>query len=166
MRTKITRSHQLIIMKLLLPFKIGLLYSNKHTNTHLHTSMAYVMSDSRVANTTNKNSEYMDRPRSELTELELQKLEEFEFANGPMALLQNAVTNSTPVVISCRNNHKLIGRVKAFDRHCNMVLENVKELWTESVRNSKGQQIKLLPKERFVSKMFLRGDSVIVVLKT
>ncbi len=35
------------------------------------------------------------------------------------------------MLINCRNNHKLLGRVKAFDRHCNMVLENVKEMWTE-----------------------------------
>lgn len=35
------------------------------------------------------------------------------------------------VLVSCRNNHKLLGRVKAFDRHCNMILENVKEMWTE-----------------------------------
>jgi len=35
------------------------------------------------------------------------------------------------VLINCRNNRKLLGRVKAFDRHCNMVLENVKEMWTE-----------------------------------
>ena len=35
------------------------------------------------------------------------------------------------VLISCRNNRKLLGRVKAFDRHCNMILENVKEMWTE-----------------------------------
>ena len=35
------------------------------------------------------------------------------------------------VLINCRNNKKLLGRVKAFDRHCNMVLENVKEMWTE-----------------------------------
>lgn len=35
------------------------------------------------------------------------------------------------VLINCRNNRKLLGRVKAFDRHCNMVLENVKEFWTE-----------------------------------
>lgn len=35
------------------------------------------------------------------------------------------------VLINCRNNHKLLGRVKAFDRHCNMILENVKEMWTE-----------------------------------
>jgi small nuclear ribonucleoprotein (snRNP)-like protein len=100
-----------------------------------------------------------------LTELELQKLEEFEFAHGPMSLLQNAMNDNTPVVISCRNNHKLIAKVKAFDRHCNMILENVKELWTEPVRNSKGKKIKSIAKERFVAKLFLRGDSVIVVLK-
>ena len=35
------------------------------------------------------------------------------------------------VLINCRNNRKLLGRVKAFDRHCNMVMENVKEMWTE-----------------------------------
>jgi small nuclear ribonucleoprotein (snRNP)-like protein len=35
------------------------------------------------------------------------------------------------VLINCRNNHKLLARVKAFDRHCNMLLENVKEMWTE-----------------------------------
>ncbi|KAL4582418.1 hypothetical protein LXL04_006967 [Taraxacum kok-saghyz] len=27
------------------------------------------------------------------------------------------------VLINCRNNKKLLGRVRAFDRHCNMVLE-------------------------------------------
>ena len=41
------------------------------------------------------------------------------------------------VLINCRNNRKLLGRVKAFDRHCNMVLENVKEFWTE-VRRAGG----------------------------
>jgi small nuclear ribonucleoprotein (snRNP)-like protein len=38
------------------------------------------------------------------------------------------------VLINCRNNHKLLGRIKAFDRHCNMILENVKEMWTEVSR--------------------------------
>lgn len=41
-----------------------------------------------------------------------------------------------------------------------MVLENVKELWTEK----KGKNV--INRERFISKLFLRGDSVIVVLKT
>lgn len=111
------------------------------------------------------SSELIDRPRSELNEAELQKLEEFEFTHGPMSLIQNAVNNNSPIVISCRNNHKLIAKVKAFDRHCNLVLENVKELWTETVKNQKGKTIKTVSKERFVSKMFLRGDSVVIILK-
>lgn len=108
------------------------------------------------------------------------------------------------VLINCRNNRKLLGRVRAFDRHCNMVLENVKEMWTEvfsitvshiflfelvyslilhlyqsSVlfdviiylsmqvpKTGKGKK-KAQPvnKDRFISKMFLRGDSVIIVLR-
>ena len=38
-----------------------------------------------------------------------------------------------------RNNKKLLGRVKAFDRHCNMVLEGVKEMWTELPKSGKGK---------------------------
>jgi len=44
-----------------------------------------------------------------------------------------AASQYAQVLINCRNNHKLLGRVKAFDRHCNMVLENVKEMWTEVI---------------------------------
>jgi small nuclear ribonucleoprotein D2 len=99
------------------------------------------------------------------------------------------------ILINCRNNKKLLGRVKAFDRHCNMVLENVKEMWTETpkvrlatlragcprtdaaaassadvhgagVQTGKGKsKAKPVNKERFISKLFLRGDSVILVLK-
>lgn len=76
-----------------------------------------------------------------------------------MSLIHEAMTIRAPVIISLRNNHKIIARVKSFDRHCNMVLENVKEIWTEKEGN------KLNNKERFISKLFLRGDSVIVVLK-
>ncbi|XP_020590310.1 probable small nuclear ribonucleoprotein Sm D2 [Phalaenopsis equestris] len=70
------------------------------------------------------------------------------------------------VLINCRNNRKLLGRVRAFDRHCNMVLENVREMWTEVPKTGKGKK-KALPvnKDRFISKMFLRGDSVIIVLR-
>lgn len=92
-------------------------------------------------------------------------MEEFEFAHGPMSLLQEAIESDIPVVISCRNNHKLIAKVRAFDRHCNLILENVKELWTESLKNNKGKKVKSISKERFVSKLFLRGDTVVIVLK-
>lgn len=76
-----------------------------------------------------------------------------------MSLINEAMVAKTPVIISLRNNHKIIARVKAFDRHCNMVLENVKELWTEK------QNKKTVNRERFISKLFLRGDSIIIVLK-
>lgn len=47
-----------------------------------------------------------------------------------------------------------------------MVLENVKEMWTETPKHGKGQkQGKPVNKERFISKMFLRGDSVILVMR-
>ncbi|KAL6942297.1 mRNA splicing protein [Hanseniaspora vineae] len=99
--------------------------------------------------------------RSELTANELKKLEKYEFQHGPLSLLNEAQVSKTPVIISLRNNHKIIARVKAFDKHCNMVLENVKELWSEKHHKNS----KLIPRERFISKLFLRGDSVIIVLK-
>lgn len=73
----------------------------------------------------------------------------------------------TQILINCRNNHKLLGRVKAFDRHCNMVLENVKEMWTELPQAGKGKKkSKPVNKDRFISKMFIRGDSVILILRS
>ena len=61
---------------------------------------------------------------------------------------------------------RLVARVKAFDRHCNMVLENVKEMWTEVPKSGRGKKgARPVNRDRFVSKMFLRGDSVILVLR-
>ena len=91
---------------------------------------------------------------------------EDEFGTGPLSLLLEAMKSNAQVLINVRNNHKLLARVKAFDRHCNMVLENVKEVWTERPQTGKGKK-KAQPvnKERYISKMFLRGDSVILVLR-
>lgn len=118
-----------------------------------------------VARTNFRYRELAGVDRSELNQEELERLEQYEFAHGPMALLKEAVEESTGVVISCRNNHKLLATVKAFDRHCNLILENVKEIWSEPVKNNKGKVIKVNERERFILKLFLRGDSVIIVLK-
>uniref|UniRef100_A0A5F9CH60 Small nuclear ribonucleoprotein Sm D2 n=1 Tax=Oryctolagus cuniculus TaxID=9986 RepID=A0A5F9CH60_RABIT len=97
----------------------------------------------------------LNKPKSEMTPEELQKREEKEFN-----------TNNTQVLINCRNNKKLLGRVKAFDRHCNMVLENVKEMWTEVPKSGKGKEkSKPVNKDHYISKMFLRGDSSCLVVK-
>ena len=45
-----------------------------------------------------------------------------------------------------------------------MVLENAKEMWSETPRLSNGQKGQAVNKDRFISKMFLRGDSVILVV--
>ncbi|KAK2744851.1 hypothetical protein FQN57_004175 [Myotisia sp. PD_48] len=100
----------------------------------------------------------LQKPRQECTEFEIAQIEEYELSNGPLSLLQTAVRSNTQVLISLRSNRKLLARIKAFDRHCNMVLENVKEMWTEPGKNGK----KGVNKDRFISKMFLRGDSVIL----
>ncbi len=87
-------------------------------------------------------------------------------------MLTQAVRNHSQVLIACRSNRKLIARVKAFDRHFNMVLENVKEMWSEggssgkAGKGSKKRTAKPINKERFISKMFLRGDSVVLVVLT
>merc|ERR1712226_368122 len=108
----------------------------------------------------------MNKPRSEMTPEELERREEEEFNTGPLSVLTQSVKNNAQVLINCRNNKKLLGRVKAFDRHCNMVLEGVKEMWTELPKTGKGKKkAKPVNKDRFISKMFLRGDSVILVLK-
>ncbi|KAM1127806.1 hypothetical protein ACFX13_038553 [Malus domestica] len=89
------------------------------------------------------------------------KNEEEEFNNGRLSVLLMSVKNNTQVLINCRNNRKLLGRVRAFDRHCNMVLENVREMWTEVPKTGKGKKkAQSVNKDRFMSKMFLRGDCV------
>jgi len=102
----------------------------------------------------------------EKTEEEREREEKEAFEKGPLSILNQSVKNQTQVLINVRNNKKLLGRVKAFDRHCNMVLENVREMWTEVPKTGKGQaKAKPVNKDRFISKMFLRGDSVILVLR-
>ncbi|GAK66685.1 pre-mRNA splicing factor [Moesziomyces antarcticus] len=107
-------------------------------------------------------SQYVNVPKSELDQSQIRELEQYEISQGPLSVLQQSVRNHTQILIALRNNKKLLARVKAFDRHSNMVLENVKEMWTEV---PKGKGKKPVNKDRFISKMFLRGDSVVLVLR-
>lgn len=51
-----------------------------------------------------------------MTPEELAQHEQEEFNTGPLSVLTQSVKNNTQVLINCRNNKKLLGRVKAFDR--------------------------------------------------
>lgn len=66
-------------------------------------------------------SQFAHIPKSDLDEAQVRALEEHEISQGPLSVLQQAVRNNTQILISLRNNKKLLARVKAFDRHSNMV---------------------------------------------
>lgn len=87
-----------------------------------------------------------------------------DFSVGPLVVLKKAVEQETQVLINVRNNKKLLAKVKAFDRHCNMVLQDVQEVWVEYSKKGKDGKVQRVQKSRVISKMFLRGDSVILVL--
>jgi len=43
-----------------------------------------------------------------------------DLKSGPFSVLFKAVRNNTQVLVNVRNNHKLLARVKAYDRHMNL----------------------------------------------
>lgn len=43
-----------------------------------------------------------------------------DLKTGPFAVLYKAVRGNTQILVNVRNNHKLLGRVKAYDRHMNL----------------------------------------------
>lgn len=108
------------------------------------------------------------KPKSELSQAELRELEAHDIKNGPMAMLTSAVQQRLLILISTRSNRKILARCLAYDRHFNMVLEQAREMWTERPRRGKGvkRAQRSISRERFIGKMFLRGDSVIGVVFT
>jgi len=122
---------------------------------HRHLAQAPTPPDSHMG------SNPRDTPMGD-AEQSLEDKEVELFRSGPLSVLTTSVKSNSQILINCRNNRKLLGNVKAFDRHCNMILENVREFWTEVPKSGKGAAVN---KDRFISKMFLRGDSVILVLR-
>lgn len=58
---------------------------------------------------------------SEKDEYTLAQERQIEEETGPLRVLETVARNNLQVLISLRSNRKLLGRVKAFDRHFNMV---------------------------------------------
>ena len=84
-----------------------------------------------------------------------------EYNDGPLSLLTECLMNHTKVLIDIegRGNKKLIAKVISFDHHFNMVLTDVVEKWTETRRGI------VEIKERYISKMFLPGHNVRIIVK-
>eukprot|EP00924_Labyrinthula_sp_SR-Ha-C_P002119 maker-scaffold_19-snap-gene-1.3-mRNA-1 protein AED:0.01 eAED:0.01 QI:97/1/1/1/1/1/2/41/97 len=79
---------------------------------------------------------------------------------GPLTMLKDAINAGTQILVHLRNDHKLVARIKAYDRHCNMILQDVTELW-----NQKGKKKDNALKKREIKQLFVRGDSVVLVIK-
>ena len=47
----------------------------------------------------------------------------------------------------------------------NMILENACETWIEIPKKCKGKSAKPVVRERFINKLFVRGDSVILIVR-
>jgi small nuclear ribonucleoprotein D2 len=43
-----------------------------------------------------------------------------DLKSGPFSVLYKAVASNSQILVNLRNNHKLLGRVKAYDRHMNL----------------------------------------------
>ena len=148
------------------PPPLELLYRASNSDRDRTNPSSSVMAYGPPSRSTgHSHSELPNRPKGELSEAELADLEAFEFDNGPLSVLTNAVLNQDQVLISLRNNRRLLARIAKFDRHSNMVLINVKEKWTETRRSPTRKKSKPINKDRFISKMFLRGDNVVLVLR-
>eukprot|EP01083_Nonionella_stella_P080857 222369_1 len=107
----------------------------------------------------------MSHPDSDPSQTNFGTGSEQNLKSGPFSVLYNAVKGNSQVLINVRNNHKILGRVKAYDRHMNLLLEDVKEMWTEYSKGGRNKTAgAAVNKDRYVSKMFLRGDSVILVV--
>eukprot|EP00796_Vickermania_ingenoplastis_P010654 gene10654-7401_t len=77
-------------------------------------------------------------------------------AEGPFSILDGAIREGYRVFIQCRSQKSLLGLVVAFDKHFNLVLRDVHEISGTDGSDKAARQIK---------NMFLRGESVIFIVK-
>jgi small nuclear ribonucleoprotein D2 len=103
-----------------------------------------------------------NRPTGELTKAQLAELETFEFRIGPLSVLNMAVQNHDQILTSLSNNRRLLARVKDFERRGNMVLIRVRESEMRRRGTRRGRARIRLAR---ISKMFLTGNNVVLVLR-
>ena len=65
---------------------------------------------------------------AEMTPEEQEARAQEELSTSPFRVLAESVRNGMRILVNCTNNKRLLGRLKAFNRHFNMVLEEVIEM--------------------------------------
>ncbi|ABA27372.1 mRNA splicing factor (nucleomorph) [Bigelowiella natans] len=82
---------------------------------------------------------------------------------GPFMLLSKVTKLNSKIIISSNDNHKFYGFIRGFDKHCNLMLEDVTEIWKEETTDARSLKKKVVIKEKFIPKLFFRGDAVILI---
>ncbi|KNB46821.1 hypothetical protein JH06_0020 [Blastocystis sp. subtype 4] len=67
------------------------------------------------------------------------------------------------VIIKCRGNREIRGRLIAFDQHLNMVIANAKEVQYAISVDPETNEIKKSAISREFEMLYMRGDLVVVV---
>ena len=67
------------------------------------------------------------------------------------------------VVVKCRGDRELRGRLHAFDQHLNMVLGDVEETVTSREIDEETEEEMIQSSKREIDMLFVRGDIVILV---
>lgn len=84
-------------------------------------------------------------------------------AGGPLSLLHRAMVKTSPVLVSLRNNRKIVGCVVAYDRHYNLLMSSACEFGVLSSKNKGKKKKEGRETSRELGNVFVRGDGVVLV---
>jgi U6 snRNA-associated Sm-like protein LSm3 len=79
----------------------------------------------------------------------------------PLDLIRLAIDEK--VLVKCRGDRELRGRLHAFDQHLNMVLGEVEETVTSREIDEETEEEMIKSSKRNIDMLFVRGDIVIFV---
>jgi hypothetical protein len=84
----------------------------------IHKNTDYLLFLSNSSQLPNSSQSFIESPTKDQTMEPTSDATDLK--SGPFSVLYKAVKGNTQVLINVRNNHKLLGRVKAYDRHMNL----------------------------------------------
>lgn len=88
-----------------------------------------------------------------------------DLSGKPLGMLKRAVEKKIPVLLVLRNNKKLYGYIKSFDKHFNMLMLEAVEYSREIPEHLVGEKdAQKVISQRRLQKVIVRGDSVVLVV--
>nr|BAS01788.1 mRNA splicing factor [Amorphochlora amoebiformis] len=86
---------------------------------------------------------------------------------GPYVFIKSIIKSNSKIIIETTNNRKYHGYLRIFDRYCNLIIEDVTEMWIEkkNTGSDNSTSLSLVSLEKYYPRLFIRGDSVILISK-